>query len=313
MLLRVFTPALIALCAAPAVPQDLAAPIAAAPEDPASILSLGDLADRMTVPVSIGGSAPQPFIIDTGAERSVISRQLAAVLGLVPGPSVRLTTMTGESRVSTVVIPSLRVGPVRDERAFNAPALEARHMGAHGLLGIEQLRRHMISIDFDARKISLRPSKREGGRFDPVPRATDEIVVTARSRLGQLIVTEAEFEGTHVTVVIDTGSQISMGNLALQRRLRRIPLKGPIVMTSVTGEQLLVNYHVADRMKLGGVTLQGVPVAFADIPPFQRFGLSKRPALMLGMDAMRGFRRVEIDFPARKVRLLVPRGPRRTA
>jgi hypothetical protein len=45
--------------------------------------------------------------------------------------------------------------------------------------------------------------------------------------------------------------------------------------------------------------------------------LAKRPALMLGMDAMRGFRRVEIDFPARKVRLLVPRataaGGRRAA
>ena len=180
-------------------------------------------------------------------------------------------------------------------------------MGAHGLLGIDQLRDHMVSIDFDAGRISLRKSRREGGRFDAKPRATDEIIVTARSRMGQLIVTEAEFEGTHVTVVIDTGSQISMGNLALQRRLRRIPMKGPVDMIGVTGQTLRVNYHVAESMKLGGVVMAGVPVAFADVPPFERFGLTRKPALMLGMDAMRAFRRVDIDFPERRVRLLIPR------
>lgn len=309
MLLRVLTPALIAICAAPAVPQEVAAPLSPAEDS----LALGEAANRMTVPVSIAGSPPQPFIIDTGAERSVISRQFAGSLKLAAGPVVRLTTMTGESRVGTVVIPSLTVGPVREERAFNAPALEARHMGAHGLLGVEQLRQHMVSIDFDADRISLRRSLREGGRREPLPRATDEIIVTAKSRMGQLIVTEAEFEGTRVTVVIDTGSQISMGNLALQRQLRRIPLRGPIDMTSVTGETLRVNYHIAEQVKLGGVTMGNVPVAFADIPPFERFGLAKRPALMLGMDAMRGFRRVEIDFPGRKIRLLVPRTARRAA
>lgn len=304
-MLRFIAPALL-LCAAPAVPHAVTTPLPV--QEPADDMALGELANRMTVPVSINGSAPQPFVIDTGAERSVVSRQFAARLGLAAGPAVRLTTMTGESRVPTVVVPSLDVGPVRDRRAFNAPALEARHMGAHGLLGIEQLRRHMVSIDFDSGKISLKPSRSEGGRFERRPSDSDEIVVTARNRLGQLIVTEAEFEGTRVTVVIDTGSQISMGNLALQRRLKRIPLKGPIEMTSVTGEKLTVNYHVADKVRLGGVNLRGVPVAFADIPPFERFGLDKRPALMLGMDAMRGFRRVEIDFPERKVRLLIPRG-----
>jgi hypothetical protein len=112
-----------------------------------------------------------------------------------------------------------------------------------------------------------------------------------------------------VTVVLDTGSQISMGNLALQRRLRRIPLKGPIELTSVTGEKLSLNYHVAGRVRMGGVVMSGLPVAFADIPPFAHFGLEDRPALMLGMDALRAFRRVEIDFPARRVRFVMDRNP----
>ncbi len=307
MQLRLLTPLLIMLAAAPAATQETAAPAASTADDGSGTLALGALADRMTVPVSINGAKPQPFVIDTGAERSVISRQLAGTLRLSAGPRVKLTTMTGSSSVPTVVIPSLVVGPVRDAIAFNAPALEASHLGAHGLLGIQQLRTHMVSIDFDKNEMAVRPSRRAGGKFSPRLAFTDEIVITAKSLLGQLIITEAWFEGTKVTVVLDTGSQISMGNMALQKKLRRVRLKGPITLTSVTGETLSANYHIAHRVELGGITLQELPVAFADVPPFERFGLSDRPALMLGMDALRAFRRVEIDFPDRKLRLMMPR------
>lgn len=311
MQLRLLTPFLIALAAAPAATQETAAPVGApaapAAVDDATTLALGDVSDRMTVPVSINGSMPQPFIIDTGAERSVVSRQLAGTLRLSPGPQVTLTTMTGSTKVPTVIVPSLAMGPVRDQRAFNAPALEAAHMGAHGLVGIEQLRTHMVSIDFDKQLMAVRPSRRAGGKRSAVPVGADEIVITAKNRFGQLIVTEASFEGSKVTVVLDTGSQISIGNMALQRKMRSARLKGPIVMTSVTGDKMTVNYHIANRVQLGGVTLRSVPVAFADIPPFDYFGLSEEPALMLGMDALRAFRRVEIDFPDRKVRFLLPR------
>jgi hypothetical protein len=54
-----------------------------------------------------------------------------------------------------------------------------------------------------------------------------------------------------------------------------------------------------------------MPVAFADVTPFARFGLSHRPALLLGMDALRSFRRVDIDFPNRQVRFLMPRAEAR--
>ncbi|WP_294289147.1 aspartyl protease family protein, partial [uncultured Sphingomonas sp.] len=37
--------------------------------------------DRMTVPVQIAGAGPFRFVIDTGSERTVISRQLAGTLG----------------------------------------------------------------------------------------------------------------------------------------------------------------------------------------------------------------------------------------
>jgi hypothetical protein len=48
--------------------------------------------------------------------------------------------------------------------------------------------------------------------------------------------------------------------------------------------------------------LRDVPMAFADVPPFKMFGLSGQPALLLGTDLLENFRRISLDFRARKVR-----------
>jgi hypothetical protein len=63
---------------------------------------------------------------------------------------------------------------------------------------------------------------------------------------------------------------------------------------------------------VAGVDIANLPVAFADAAPFKHFGLTDKPALLLGMDALRLFRRVKIDFPNREVRFLLPRDSIRT-
>ncbi|MEI9853098.1 MAG: aspartyl protease family protein [Sphingomonas sp.] len=54
-----------------------------------TLLDLGQLDDRLTVAVAVGSSGPYNFIIDTGAERTVVSRELAGQLGLAAGAPVR--------------------------------------------------------------------------------------------------------------------------------------------------------------------------------------------------------------------------------
>jgi hypothetical protein len=70
----------------------------------------------------------------------------------------------------------------------------------------------------------------------------------------------------------------------------------------------MADYTTVPNIKVGDVLFGSMPVAFADVAPFERFGLTKRPALLLGMDALRSFRRVDIDFPNRQVRFLMPKG-----
>jgi predicted aspartyl protease len=261
--------------------------------------------DRMTLPVTIGGSGPYPFIVDTGAQRTVISRELADLLKLGPGRRVRMTAMTGTSIVATAIIPLITVGTLGGNR-IEAPALEARHLGGHGLLGLDTLQDRALTIDFDRQQMTVAvAAKRRRMRT-----RSDEIVVTARSVLGQLVVTDAVYRDIKVRVVLDTGSAVTMGNLALMARVGRRRMT-PVSLTSVTGEKLEAEYTQVEEVRVGGVRFQNLPIAFADAAPFARFGLRKRPALLLGMDALRMFRRVDIDFPNREVRFALPRGTQR--
>lgn len=275
----------------------------------AETVAIGSMAERMTVPVQIAGAGPYRFIIDTGAERTVISRELAGALGLATGREVSIVAMTGVSRVGTVTIPALRVSAMPATERIEAPALNAHDLGGEGLLGLDTLRDHKVLIDFDAATMAVTPSsKRTRGRGGS---SGNEIVVHARSTMGQLIVTDAEFENHRIRVVIDTGSAMSIGNSALRRLVARQASRlRPVEMTSVTGATMTLDYAQVDKVRVGGVEFVGLPIAFADVPPFERFGLVKRPALMLGMDALKFFRRVAIDFPNREVRFQMPRPDR---
>lgn len=269
-------------------------------------LALGETSARLTVPVAIRKQGPYNFIIDTGAERTVVSHELAGRLGLAAGMEVTVTSMTGRSRVATVIVPDLAIESIGVLHQIVAPAFEARNIGAAGLLGIDTLRDHQVTIDFDTGTMAVRPSvkRKKNEKHDP-----DEIIVSAKDQFGQLIVTDAYYGNARVQVVLDTGSQVTMGNEALRRKVgRNVGVLQTIELTSVDGGKTLAQYGQVPAMRVSNVAFDTLPVAFAEAEPFKRFGLTRRPAIMLGMDAMRSFRRVEIDFPNRQVRFFMPRG-----
>lgn len=262
-----------------------------------------DLDDRMTVAVSVGGQGPYRFLVDTGSERTVISRQLAQRLRLESGNDAVLHSVVGANDVSTVFIPHLRVSNSIIS-VVDAPALEASNIGADGMLGIDSLRSQRVLFDFKAKTMSITPSEKPFERLDG-----DTIVVRARSRHGRLIFSQARIDGQRVTVIIDTGSQVTIGNIALQRSLMKRRLwtaPDPVTIETVTGETLSARVAHLKELELGGVRLDGLAVAFADAHIFKQLDLKHQPALLLGMNAMRAFDRISIDFESKKVRFVLP-------
>ena len=262
-----------------------------------------DTTTRMTVPVSIGGEGPYRFVVDTGAERTVISSELARDLELDPGRAVMVHSMTEVSRVPTVVIPGLQIGR-RTVTGIEAPALAHRNLGAAGMLGVDSLQQQRVVFDFRREEMTITPSRRAER---PWPEGS--IVVTGRRLYGRLVLVDAQVDGERVWVIIDTGSQVTVANSALRERLRRRARLGtlhPIQLTSITGGTVQAEYGVTRLIRIGGVDIRDLPIAFADVHPFRQLHLTDRPALLLGMDALRLFDRVSVDFANRRVRVLLP-------
>lgn len=263
-----------------------------------------DVHDRMTVPVRVSGSGPFRFLVDTGSNRTAISSAMAARLGLELEGSAAVHTMTGIATVQTATVPNLRVSQ-KDVTIDDAPVLEAEKMGADGILGTDSLRSQRVVFDFDKRVMTIVPSEQR------VARETGTIVVTGRLRNGRLIVTDAIADGNRITVVVDTGSEVSVGNAALRRRLGNAGLvksSGPVQLETVTGDFLDGEYTFVKSLELGQVTLRNLAVVFADAHTFRKLGLERRPALLLGMNAFRAFRKVSIDFANRKLRVILRDG-----
>ncbi|HEX8308472.1 MAG TPA: retroviral-like aspartic protease family protein [Allosphingosinicella sp.] len=277
------------------------APAPPAAEEEAVLATDEDRWARMTVPVTIGESGPYAFVVDTGAERTSISQELARDLRLGLGNRARLHSMTEVSQIQTVLIPALEVGG-RSVRDIHAPALQRRYIGAEGILGVDSLQSQRVSFDFARQQMTVTSSHR---REESWP--SDTIVVTARSRLGHLVLVDASVDGQKVWVILDTGAQTTVANNALRRKLEekgRLRATAPIMLQSVTGGQMPADQTVVKKIRLGGIDIKDMPVAFADVHPFAKLGLTKKPALLLGMDALRLFDRVSVDFPNRRVRLL---------
>jgi predicted aspartyl protease len=296
------------LGAAPPVPAPQPSGTPAAPnasEAPDGVaLDIGtDAYARMTVPVSIGGSGPYKFVIDTGAERTVIARELARDLRLDPNGSARVFSMSEVSDIATVLIPTLEVGG-KSYRDIKAPAIDRRNLGAEGMLGVDALQSQRVSFDFARQEMTVVPSRRQEEHWDG-----ESIIVTARSRFGRLVLVDAAVEGQKVWVIIDTGAQTSVGNTALRHALERrhrLPKSQPLTMISVTGGRVVADQTLIRNIRLGDATIHDMPIAFADVEPFKKLNLVGRPALLLGMDALKLFGRVSVDFANHRVRLMAP-------
>ena len=255
---------------------------------------------RMTVPVMVGGRGPYRFLIDTGAERTVVSLELAEHLKLIAGAPATMHSVLGQSDVSTVDIPALQVSN-RSTAEAGAQTLLSDNIGADGILGVDMLKAQRVELDFKRRIMGISPSAtREASDGE-------EIVVVARRKHGRLLFTDATVDGRGVVVVIDTGSEISIGNEALRAKLQRgrgVPLTAEIV--TVAGEKAQAEIVLARSLQIGGVTLKKIGIAFMPASVFKQLDLDRRPALLLGMNAMRAFDRVSIDFANSKVRFVLP-------
>jgi predicted aspartyl protease len=281
---------------APTLPADSAEP-------PTVYLDTAmDEADRMTVEVFINEQGPFNFVIDTGADRSVISVPLAARLGLERGPDVMLHGIGGSALTPTVKVALMTTGDARLKDA-QLPVLTPERLGVDGLLGIDMLEDRNVVMDFHRHRLEVRRSTRLGQAYQ----GAREVSVLADARFGRLAIANARVSGVRCVAFIDSGSGSSMGNMALARavklRVRRRPEPSMAIrLIGAAGEATVGELRIVRSIELGPVRMTNLPLVMADLHIFDVWALNDRPAVLLGVDVLKMFARVELDFGAEQVK-----------
>ena len=157
---------------------------------------------QIEVEVSVNGAAPMRFVVDTGAEYSILDGELAEALRI---PAFR----RGARQFARGV--TLRLGEVelRDQEVMIWQLDNFRRQGRKiaGVVGFDFFARYVVSIDYAARTLTVM----DPAAFQP-PKSAVAMPLTFAGRIPVVPVT-LEFAGRaplRANVIIDTGAQIAM-------------------------------------------------------------------------------------------------------
>ena len=258
-----------------------------------------DRVGQVVAPVMIDGKGPFRFLVDTGADGSMVSPALVRALKLVPmrATDERVEGTTGTQRLPWVPIASLRIGRIV-KRGLRLPVSDSPVLrGLDGILGMAGFGAVRVVVDFYHNQVIIDRS-RSGSLQD-----FGFLDIHARRTPGGLLMIPARVGNIKVMAVIDTGSEGTLGNDALRQALLRAAAKKATIY-GVTRQISKGGVATSPTIYLGPVAIRNLPIVYAQIPIFKDWRLDSRPALILGMNVLGTVNTLVLDYPHAQVYLL---------
>jgi len=262
---------------------------------------------RLTVPLTVNGTAAT-FVLDTGAERSLVTPQAVQRLDLALDQWVA-TTMRGVGGVvehanadpRSIMLGglALRRATLAHDISLTVGALPA--MGADttvdGLLGRDFLSAYDLMLDMTARRLALYEVHGCGGRFLPWPSPYQ--AVTATTPMQHAMVLPIALNGVRLTALLDTGASSSLVTLPGMIRLGLTPrelAQDPGAEVRGVGRQAPeMHRHRFASLSVGGETIRQPLVWVAPVRVLPIVDA------LLGADWLDAQRRVWISFATSQV------------
>jgi predicted aspartyl protease len=265
-----------------------AGPEASKESDPLKIL---DMALRLTVEVRINDTGPYPFIVDTGANASVVSSELAAAIGLRRGAAVQIHGIAGAGMADTTVAEVFQVGR-RRRAGMVLTIVPERRLGCAGLIGLDWLGVQSLFLDYGRQRMAVdRALPRDDSRTGVAP---------ARTQRNGITLIDAIVPGMGLPAFVDSGATNTVGNRAFYEAGRRSGAIGAgaidLTLQSVTGQGMPGRLAAVKALIIGGFLLRDVPVVFGPIHTFDFWGMSDKPAMLIGADVLQRFDTIAMDF-----------------
>jgi hypothetical protein len=261
----------------------------------------------ITVPVEVNGITAS-FILDTGAQRSVVTGQAVERLGLARDQWVG-TTMSGIGGIdrrpnanprslSLGGVPLVRQTLSRDT-SLTVGMLPRTRVGDHvidGLLGRDFLSAFDLDLDMPGSRLTLFQVRGCAGRFLPWNGAYTAVPVTIPAK--HALVVPVRVDGTPLRALLDTGASASllaapgMARLGLQPSSLASDPTSPV--SGLGPRTVTMHLHRFRSLQVGGQVFDAPSIWVAPIR------LSPIVDMLLGADWLSG-RRLWISFATAQV------------
>jgi predicted aspartyl protease len=268
---------------------------------------IGDLVGRIVAPVTVNGQGPYRFIIDTGANRSALSHDLARQLGLVSTGTGQVHTINEAALAPLVDVDSIEYAGVTFDDV-KAPLIDDRVLaGEDGLLGVDGMAGRRLILDFENRCVEISDSSTARTLHGWTS-------VEGDLRFGHLMLMEGFVGRQRINVLIDTGSSMSLANLALHQALNRVAVREDAGRVSLVhafnrSAPLVLNRSlVLPEFRVGDIDIGNITAFLGDFHIFELWGLQDQPTLLIGMDALSQAPAVAIDYGTSQVYFRLRRG-----
>lgn len=277
--------------------------VQAARPDPSDMLFAAptqlDRVGRIVVAVFIDGKGPYRFLVDTGADGSLVSTALVTALGLVPDQirNERVEGTTGTEQLPCVTVDTLRIGSIVKHDVRMPVSRSPVMTGLDGILGMAGFGAYRVVVDFHNNRVAVDRSSRD------LP--TSFLDIHAQRSPGGLLIIPARVGDIPVAAVIDTGATETLGNAALRKALLREAAANAAdaQIYGVTRQVSRGGLAVSPMISLGPAAVLGLRVVYSDIPIFKTWHLDSQPALIIGMNALGVVDALVLDYPHSRVYL----------
>jgi predicted aspartyl protease len=271
--------------------------------DTARINAATDAASHLMVDVHINGHGPYHFIVDTGADRTILASEVAVELGLSRGEEVVLKGVVRAVLSETVSIRTMTFGSIT-KRHLMVPTLSRSLLDADGYLGLDFLDGHRVTFDFQNHLLQVGDPR---ARFSANWIRENEARIRVSGSSGHLQALNCIVDGIPATAFIDSGAEVTAANepllAALARRNPDFRATGSIRLIDITGGEIVGQVAVVNKIRLTeALIFSACPLVIADFLVFDVWGLRQRPALLIGMNLLRQFERVSIDYGLQELR-----------
>jgi predicted aspartyl protease len=218
----------------------------------------------MVVPVKID-NVDKKLLLDTGGVVTQISRATASSLELPQRyRDARLFDLAGNSSNSQATVPTLTLG-VQHETDVPMAVAPNPNLGTSlpydGLLATDLFPGDDIDMDFGARRLTTFSPDHCAGQVIYWP--ADRIAVVPITVSQNLIIIPVTVDGSSLNAVMDTGSQYTVMNMEVAKRLFGLTPASPdmVPLTVSNGDRSVTLY----RHHFDNLTFEGVEVSNLDV------------------------------------------------